>query len=82
MKRRHALALTLGLAAKSGGSRAQPRERRVGLLSSNLRPSEAALATHPLLKGLAQYGYVAGRNLAVDWRFAAGQFEALPDLVA
>lgn len=82
MKRRHALALTLGIATMAAGGRAQTRERRVGFLSSNLRPSEAALSAHPLLKGLAQYGYVVGRNLVIDWRFAAGQFEALPDLVA
>lgn len=82
MNRRHVFALTLGLGAMTSGGRAQPRERRIGFLSSNLRPSAEALSAHPLIKGLAQYGYVAGRNLVVDWRFAAGQFDALPDLVA
>ena len=61
-------------------ARAQQRQRIIGFLSSGVRPPDAALASHPLVRGLAEHGYVVGRNLKVEWRFAAGQFDALPAL--
>lgn len=82
MRRRHLLALTLTAAALVGRGHAQQRQRIVGFLSSNIRPPDAALASHPLIRGLAEHGYFVGRNLKIEWRFAAGQFDALPALVA
>ena len=54
---------------------------RVGVLSpgSPFVPSDAFGAFR---QGLRDLGYVEGRNLAIEWRFAAGHDERLPELVA
>ena len=38
--------------------------------------------TVPFLRGLKETGYVEGRNVAVEYRYAANQFERLPTLAA
>ena len=78
---RRAVLLALGACFASKSTHAQ-RVRRVGFLSGNVRPSDSALAAHPIVRTLAEHGYVVGRNLAVEWRYAAGQFDALPALAA
>ena len=54
---------------------------RVGVLSpgSPFVPSDVFGAFR---QGLRDLGYVEGRNLAIEWRFAAGHDERLPELVA
>src|SRR5436190_22274197 len=52
---------------------------RIGYLGTGSRgnpDSEAFLA------GLAELGYVEGRNLVVEWRFAEGSEAQLPQLAA
>ena len=36
----------------------------------------------PLRKGLRDLGWVEGRNLDIEWRFAEGQPQRLPALLA
>jgi putative ABC transport system substrate-binding protein len=35
-----------------------------------------------ILKGLAQNGYVDGQNVKVEYRWAAGQYDQMPALIA
>lgn len=53
---------------------------RVGYLSPQSRldpPYDRAF-----LQGMSERGYVEGKNLIVEWRFADGQYERLPALAA
>jgi putative ABC transport system substrate-binding protein len=54
----------------------------IGYLSSaspNLAPSSARSAFH---QGLKEAGFVEGQNLAIEYRFAEGQYDRLPALAA
>jgi putative ABC transport system substrate-binding protein len=85
MNRRDAVValVALGAAAASRASSAQQQGKvwRVGYLSlgSASRNSENSDA---FLKGMRDLGYVEGKNLVVEWRFADGNFERLPGLAA
>jgi len=80
MRRRHVIALLGGAAAWPLAARAQqPAMRAIGLLSARAPgPSEVAA----LRQGLADSGYVEGRNVTIDYRWAEGQFDRLPALAA
>lgn len=53
----------------------------VGVLSAQSRDSEAAVLT-AWRQGLSEAGYVEGRNVAFDFRFADGQRDSLAALAA
>jgi putative ABC transport system substrate-binding protein len=53
----------------------------IGYLGSGSAESEAPFR-EPFLKGLEQSGFLAGRNVAIEYRFAEGRFERLPTLAA
>ena len=64
---------------------AKPAEKiwRVGVLA----PSNRTAALDPLFSGafplgMRELGYVEGKNLLIEWRFADNQIEALPGLAA
>src|SRR5437763_490772 len=40
------------------------------------------LISEAFRRGLGEQGYVEGRNITVEWRFAEGRDERLPDLLA
>lgn len=63
------------------GARAQDRKVwRIGVLSPRSRPDPVESDTNfrSLVEGLRELGYVEGRNLRLDWRFADGRMERLP----
>jgi len=57
---------------------------RVGFLAHRSRPDsvdeETNLGAFP--RGMRELGYVEGKNLEIQWRFAEGKAERLPGLVA
>jgi ABC-type uncharacterized transport system substrate-binding protein len=56
---------------------------RIGILSPNASESPVSKAAHgELRKSLSDLGYVEGRNLVVDARWAEGKTERLPGLAA
>ena len=77
------LALTMG----SSGPRAQTSSRmfRVGTLSPGTPMTESVYGP-ALVRGLAQHGYILGRNLIIETRAAEGHLERIPafihDLIA
>jgi putative ABC transport system substrate-binding protein len=60
---------------------AQPSLPVIGYLSNGSAEAEVSLRTG-LLDGLEQQGFVVGRNVAIEYRFARGNNERLPSLAA
>jgi putative ABC transport system substrate-binding protein len=64
---------------------AQSKERvwHVGFLATRRRPDSIEKDFYgEVPKGLVDLGYVEGRNLVIDWRFADGNYDRLGDLAA
>lgn len=83
MINRRSLVRTLALAVLTGprGVAAQPTKVvRMGVLVFGARPADANVPR--LLEALRDLGYVEGRNLSVEYRFAEGKPERLPELAA
>jgi putative tryptophan/tyrosine transport system substrate-binding protein len=82
VNRREFIALFGGAAAWPLAGRAQePPVPVVGYFSSRSPDAEAPLRI-PFLKALAESGFTAERNVAIEYRFAEGQDEHLPALAA
>jgi putative ABC transport system substrate-binding protein len=59
----------------------QPVLPVIGFLSGR-SPSESAYALAAFHQGLKQGGYVEGQNVAIEYRWAEGQYDRLPALVS
>lgn len=82
MNRRRTLAmlLALGVAAPLGRPvLAAEKIRRIGYLAPSPRPAVSQIYD-AFLAGLRDYGYVEGRNLAIEYRSAEGRPERLAGL--
>jgi len=80
MRRRELLLLVGGAMTMAPGVRAQPKPMpTIGFLSSGSAEGFAAL-TPPFLEVLKESGYVEGRNIAIEFAWAAGQYGKLPAL--
>jgi len=66
------------LAARAQQSPAQPL---IGFLSTR-SPEEAAIHTSAFRRGLEEMGYIEGRSVAIEYRWAKGDYSQLPPLVA
>ena len=87
MNRRRRLLLAFSASALTApfGALAQQQGKvwRVGFLASLARP--ASLETHwfgGFARGMRDLGYVEGKNLLIEWRFAENKSERLPGLAA
>ena len=66
-------------------SYAQPKNKlwRIGFLVSSARPpSIDAHFIGGFLRGMRERGYVEGKNFVIEWRFADGNYNRLPELAA
>jgi putative ABC transport system substrate-binding protein len=81
MKRREFILVLGGAAVWPLATRAQqPKMPRIGLLSP-FSPADTALWHTAFLRGLGDLGWVDGKNIAVEYRFAEGRNDRLPRLV-
>ena len=83
---RRAFLGTLAVFAAPLAAEAQPAGKvyRIGYLGnapSNTSP-QVSRFHDALRQGLRERGWVEGRNVVIEWRFAEGRMERLPDLVA
>jgi putative tryptophan/tyrosine transport system substrate-binding protein len=83
MRRREFLALALLVGGWPLTTHAQqpPALPVVGFLSGR-SPIEAAYAVAAFRQGLGESGYVEGRDVRIEYRWADGQYERLPALAA
>src|SRR5450631_1657483 len=75
------IALASAAASRPSWAQQQGRVWRVGFLS----PTSASVNpqyTGAFLQGMRELGYVEGKNLVIQWRFADGKLERLPGLAA
>ena len=89
LTRRRLLVVTLAVVAAPLGAEAQQAAKvyRIGYLASGAAPQadgEPRLGsiTKEFRDGLGEFGWVEGRNIAVDYRSAEGKFDRLPALAA
>src|SRR5215210_525392 len=77
------LILFLAIALFGTGAQAQPAGKipRIGFLSS-LSPAAVAARIDAFRQGLRELGYVEGKNLIIEYRYADGKLDRLPDLAA
>src|SRR6185503_216182 len=62
----------------------QNKVRRIGVLTSSSRSTlqNPRSNFNTFVQTLRELGYVEGKNLIIDWRFAEGKYEPLPALAA
>ncbi|MEO8443050.1 MAG: ABC transporter substrate-binding protein [Betaproteobacteria bacterium] len=87
MNNRRKLIVGLGgvLLARPFASLAQPKDKvwRVGILATRSRPSSLdSDAFGQFILGMRELGYIEGKNLHVEFRWAEGKYERLPALAA
>jgi len=81
--RRHFLSvLAAGALALACAAMAQPQARipRVGFLANGF--AAASPAVDAFRQGLRDLGYVQGKNIVLEFRWAEGRFERMPELAA
>src|SRR5258707_8317560 len=82
MRRRQFITLLGGAAAWPLSARAQQAAMPVVGLMSPLSVATAARNLSALRNGLRELGYIEGRNIKIESRFADGAAERFPALVA
>ena len=75
--------LALGLLVAPLTAEAQPASRlpRIGFLGNSTAALEANLVG-PFREGLRDLGYVEGKNILLEYRWAEGKYERFPELIS
>jgi putative tryptophan/tyrosine transport system substrate-binding protein len=83
VRRREFIAGLAGAAAMPLAARAQPKQSAViGFLGANTAAAVQRHATAALVQRLQELGWIEGRNLVIEYRWADGRNDRSPGLVA
>jgi len=82
VRRREVITLIGGAATWPLAARAQQTTMPVVGFLSGRSPGEAASAVEAFLQGLGDLGYVEGRNVIIEYRWAEGRYDRVPALAA
>ncbi len=63
------------------GAQQAKKVPRIGYLTAST-PSANSARTEGFRQGLRELGYVEGKNIVIEWRYAEGKFDRLPALAA
>jgi putative tryptophan/tyrosine transport system substrate-binding protein len=75
------LLLTVFLPTVSAEAQQQNKIARIGFLAIN-SVSSSATSVEAFRLGLRQLGYIEGQNIIIEWQYADGRSDRLPDLAA
>ncbi len=81
MRRREFITLLGGVALWAPVAGAQQPTSLVGFLSSRT-PDDSAKVTAAFRQGLKEAGFIDGQNIVIEFRWAHGNYERLPELAA
>jgi putative tryptophan/tyrosine transport system substrate-binding protein len=75
------LAMSLALAPLAAEAQQERKAQRIGLLAPR-SASDALPFNEAFRRGLSELGWVEGQNIVIEYRFAEGSYNRLPDLAA
>src|SRR6266511_2776591 len=75
------LTASLNLAPLAAQGQQTGKLYRIGFLGNSTAALEANLVG-PFREGLRDLGYVEGRNIVIEYRWAEGKYERFPELIA
>jgi len=77
------LSLTIAMVVAGAIAQAQQPKKvpRIGFLSA-VSPSTITARVEAFRQGLRELGYVEGKNILIEWRYAEGKSDRLPSLAA
>ena len=76
------LAVSLVLAPLAAEAQQAPKVDRVGFLAAGGGAGAYPHLVQAFQQGLAELGWLEGQNIVIEYRFAEGRFDRLPDLAA
>ena len=82
MRRRELMLLLGGMMTAARTLRAEQKAMPVIGYLNTQSPDAAAPYVAGFLQGLSEAGYVEGQNVAIEYRWAEGQYDRLPGLAA
>ena len=76
-----AIGVTFGMCGAVAQAQQTGKVHRIGFLGNSTAALEANLVG-PFREGLRDLGYVEGRNILIEYRWAEGKYERFPTLIA